>query len=172
MIRKITFLCFLFIVSSGFSQIDLPVKTQQNRWHVGGNLGLNIGSNDYFGVSIAPSLGYDLAPDLRLGLTVGYQYASWNRAKQNLFNIGPYLNFYPIRDLFLRAHYEYYTGNRNYDHGRTVNFDENALWVGAGYHTSGHIQFYFGLMYNVLYDDNDSLFSNGLRPIAGVSIGI
>lgn len=164
--------------------ISVLVLAQQNemnteklsKWRFGGGLGLGFGSNGYFGFAISPFVGYEIIPQLEGGLTVGYQYSKWSDSKQNLFNAGPYLNYYPIPSLFARAHYEYYTGTNEieYDYDADnykYNFNESALWLGGGYRTTGKVQLYAGLMYNVLYDKSSSLFSTGLRPILGVSVG-
>ncbi len=172
--------CIIFLllcsslVEAQNSQINLPA--QSNPWRVGGGVGLGFGSNDYFGFSISPFVGYQIDPSVELGVSAGYQYSKWNYAKQHLFNAGPYLNFYPIPQFFARAHYEYYTGQMNYNPGyyggASRNFDESALWLGAGYRSLGRVQFFVGLMYNVLYDEDDSVFANGLRPIMGVSFAL
>lgn len=148
-----------------------------NKWRFGGGLGLGFGSNGYFGFAISPFVGYEIIPQLEGGLTVGYQYSKWSDSKQNLFNAGPYLNYYPIPSLFARAHYEYYTGTNEIEYefesdNFKYNFNESALWLGGGYRTTGKVQLYAGLMYNVLYDKSSSLFSTGLRPILGVSVGL
>ena len=148
-----------------------------NKWRFGGGLGLGFGSNGYFGFAISPFVGYEIIPQLEGGLTVGYQYSKWSDSKQNLFNAGPYLNYYPIPSLFARAHFEYYTGTNEIEYefeadNFKYNFNESALWLGGGYRTTGKVQLYAGLMYNVLYDKSSSLFSTGLRPILGVSVGL
>lgn len=156
-----------------FSQINLPTSHEQSRWRVGGNIGLSFGNNDYFGLAISPSIGYKITRELEGGVTAGYRYSKWSHSKQNMFNVGPYINYYPINSIFLRSHYEYYTGNQKYDNiAKTRNFDESALWVGGGYRSGGPVKIYVGLMYNVLYKKDNSVFANGLRPIGGVSISI
>ncbi len=171
--KKLFLILCIVYSTSAMAQFELSTAQNASRWRVGGNIGLNLGNNGYFGVSIAPSIGYAFNSYLEGGLNVGYQYSKWEHAKQNLFSAGPYLNFYPINNLFLRAHYAYFTGNRKYDNNQSYTFDENALWLGAGYRSGrGPIHFYAGLMYNVLYDESNSIFANGLRPIAGISIGI
>lgn len=146
----------------------------QDNWRVGGNLGLSFGSNDYFGFGISPFVGYQFTKNIEGGVTIGYQYAKWKEYKQNLFSVGPYLNYYPVDFLFIRVHYEYYTGNEKYRNTSVKRaFDENALWIGGGYSSnSGPVRFYVGLMYDLLYKSDSSVFSSGLRPIAGVSISI
>lgn len=171
---KNIFLCsFLLISFTVFGQISVGTGTtkQQNNWRVGGGIGLGFGNNNYFGFSVTPFIGYMIAPQLEGGVKVGYQYGSQKNWKQNLFNFGPYMNYYPVRSLFLRAEYDYYTGNQKYGDNTSISYDESALWVGGGYHTSGAVQMHAGLMYNVLYKEGESMFSNGFRPFVGVSVG-
>lgn len=156
---------------------SIPSFSQEtSKWRFGGGLGLSFGSNDYFGFAISPFAGYEITPMLEAGVTAGYQYSKWNDSRQNLFNFGPYVNFYPIWNLFLRTHFEHYIGTHKYNYefggSHKYNFDESALWLGGGYRSSGRVQFFAGLMYNVLYKEDQSLFSSGLRPIFGVSVGL
>ncbi|MGO2102023.1 MAG: hypothetical protein ACTH3E_03150 [Psychroflexus halocasei] len=166
-------IALIFSSTIAFSQINVSKSKTENRWRVGGNIGLSFGSNDYFGFGISPSIGYKITEGLEGGLTVGYRYSDWKYSKQHMFNTGPYLNYYAIQNLFLRAHYEYYNGTqKNKLTSNSTSFDESALWLGAGYQSGGRVKIYFGLMYNVLYNDNESIFSNGLRPIGGVSVSL
>lgn len=171
--KKIFFLLFMFCSGIAFSQINLPTSHEQSKWRVGGNIGLSFGNNNYFGLAISPSIGYKITREIEGGITAGYRYSKWSHSKQNMFNVGPYINYYPINSIFLRSHYEYYTGNQKYDNiVETRNFNESALWVGGGYRSGGPVKIYVGLMYNVLYKKDHSVFANGLRPIGGVSISI
>lgn len=175
---------FLFLLigasSIAFSQINVGKSSQvaQSNWRVGGGIGMGFGSNDAFNLNISPFVGYAFSPQVEGGITTGYQYSKYRSSKMNLFNIGPYMHVYPIQEIFLRAHYEYYTGNVKHkntfgDYNNSSSFDEDALWVGGGYRSVGRVQFYAGVMYNVLYKENQSdLFSSGLRPIVGVSISL
>lgn len=175
--RKFICLFILSISLTGFCQEMTKEDYSPSKWRFGGGLGLGFGSNGYFGFAISPFVGYEIIPQLEGGLTVGYQYSKWSDSKQNLFNAGPYLNYYPIPSLFARAHYEYYTGTNEIEYefesdNFKYNFNESALWLGGGYRTTGKVQFYAGLMYNVLYQNDSSLFSSGFRPIVGVSVGL
>lgn len=172
--KKIILLVSILCSSLAFSQIDVsPAQQPQKKWRIGGNIGLSFGNNDYFGLSISPTLGYEITRNLEGGISLGYRYSKRRHSKQHMFNGGPYLNFSPINSLFLRTQYAYYTGSTEYtDISRTRHFNENALWVGGGYRSGGRVKVYAGLMYNVLYKEGQSIFANGLRPIAGVSIRI
>lgn len=164
----------LLLVSTGLlGQINLGMDNGPSPWRVGGGLGLNLGSNDYLGIRVAPFVGYQLMPSLEAGATVGYQFTKTRYIKRHFFNGGPYLNFYPIPSFFARAQYEFYSGNSTLKStGNKTSFTENALWVGGGYRTVGRVQFYAGLMYNVLHKSDSWISDDGLRPIVGASIGL
>lgn len=179
--RKLWLLFVLLFSANAFSQAIISNSRSVQKvpraksmgsspWRVGGGAGFSMGNNDYVGFSITPFVGYEVIQNMELGLATGYQYVSRKTSKQNLFNIGPYLNYYPIPELFTRLQYEYYTGNAKVKStGETYSFDENALWVGAGYRNVGQVQLYVGIMYNLLYNSDSKIFSNGFRPIVGVS---
>lgn len=173
--KKIIYLFFLIFSILVKCQETNYEEYSPSKWRFGGGLGLGFGSNGYFGFAISPFVGYEIIPQLEAGATVGYQYSKWNDSKQNLFNFGPYLNYYPISFLFARAHFEHYTGKNKFDYGSigsgSYTFDESALWLGGGYRSTGRVQFFAGIMYNVLYKEETSLFSTGLRPIVGISVG-
>ena len=173
--KLLLFLISLTLSSTIYAQINQN-QPFNNNWRFGGGLGLSFGNNGYFGFNVSPSVGYMIANNLELGATAGYQYAKDDYAKLNLFNAGPYVNFFPVENLFLRANYMYYTGkqkyNERYNYNYETNLDESALWLGAGYQSSGPVRFQAGVMYNVLYKENESIFSSGFQPFMGVSIGL
>ena len=166
--------CLLF---SGltYSQIGIGSSTAnyQDKWRVGGGVAMNFGDNGAFALNVSPFIGYEVVTNLEAGVSTGYQYSKYRDLKQNLFSVGPYLNYYPIPSLFVRAQYEYYTGNAKIKHSSQSNsFDESALWLGGGYRTGGRVQLYVGMLYNVLYKENESLFAEAFQPIVGVSVGL
>ncbi|MFV0185115.1 hypothetical protein OBK25_10355 [Empedobacter falsenii] len=173
--KLLLFIISLTLSSTIYAQINQN-QPFNNNWRFGGGLGLSFGNNGYFGFNVSPSVGYMIANNLELGATAGYQYAKDDYAKLNLFNAGPYINFFPVENLFLRANYMYYTGkqkyNERYNYNYETNLDESALWLGAGYQSSGPVRFQAGVMYNVLYKENESIFSSGFQPFMGVSIGL
>ena len=173
--KLLLFIISLTLSSTIYAQINQN-QPLNNNWRFGGGLGLSFGNNGYFGFNVSPSVGYMIANNLELGATAGYQYAKDDYAKLNLFNAGPYVNFFPVENLFLRANYMYYTGkqkyNERYNYNYETNLDESALWLGAGYQSSGPVRFQAGVMYNVLYKENESIFSSGFQPFMGVSIGL
>lgn len=173
--RGILLLSCLLFTGLGYSQIGIGSSSinKQNNWRVGGGVAMNFGDHGAFALNVSPFIGYELSPNLEGGVTTGYQYSKYRDQKQNLFSVGPYLNFYLIQSLFLRTQFEYFTGSVKIKNSSySTSFDESALWIGGGYRTGGRVQMYAGIMYNVLYKENKSLFSEAYQPIVGISIGL
>jgi len=169
----ISLVVLLGALQMGLSQISVGSAVQEGKWRVGGGLGLNFGNNGYFGFNVAPSVGYMLSPKLETGVSVGYQYSKSDFYKSNLFSGGPYLNYHVMQGLFARGHYEYFTGTQEYlSTNQEFDIDESALWLGAGYSTPGPVRVQMGLIYNVLYKENESVFSSPIRPFGGVAISL
>lgn len=157
----------------GFSQISVGSNVTEGKWRVGGGLGLNFGNNGYFGLNIAPSAGYMITPKLEAGVSAGYQYSKSDYYKSNLFSGGPYMNYHVFDGLFARGHFEHFTGNQKIlSSNHEISIDESALWLGGGYSTPGPVRFQVGIMYNVLHDEDDSVFSSPVRPFGGVAISL
>jgi len=166
--------CLLF---AGFRYGQIGVGTssmnKQNKWRVGSGLGMSFGDYGAFTLNVSPFIGYELIPNLEGGVTTGYQYSKYRDQRQNLFSVGPYLNFYPMQSLFVRTQYEYFTGSAKIKNSSySSSFDESALWIGGGYRTGGRVQMYAGIMYNLLHKENESLFAEAYQPIVGISIGL
>lgn len=166
------FLLVVFSLSTAFGQVSVSKSTGNSKWRVGGGLGISSGSNSYFGLNISPTVGYLISNNLEAGLSAGYQYGSSSLSSYNLLSAGPYVNVYLIERFFGRAHYEYFTGNfkaKISQYNKKIN--ENAMWLGAGYQSSGPVRFQVGIMYNVLHNDK-SIFNSPIRPIGGISISL
>lgn len=173
--KYILLLSCLFFSAAAYSQIGIGSSsvTQQEKWRVGGGVAMNFGDHGAFALNVSPFIGYEVVRNLEAGVSTGYQYSKYRDVKQNLFSVGPYLNFYPIQSIFVRAQYEYYTGNAKFKYlEQSSSFNENALWVGGGYRSTGRVQFYAGIIYNVLYKKETSMFAEAYQPIVGVSVGL
>ncbi len=162
----------LFFIQLSFGQ---EFNFSTSKWRAGGGLGLGFGDNSYFGFNVSPFVGYEFSRIIEGGATLGLDYGKDDFYKRTLFSIGPYLNFNFVPSFFGRVHYEYFTGKSKYEFegvdNRSDSFNENALWIGAGYQSTGRTRFQTGLMYNVLHDDNSRIFGSAFRPYAGVSFG-
>lgn len=163
-------LLFGFVI--GFSQISLGSQSKGGKWRVGGSIGFG-GGNNGFAMNISPFVGYQIAPKLEGGVSAGYQYVKSGDYKTNLFSGGPYTNFYFAEGFFARGHYEYYTGTQKVKGlSEKFKFDESALWLGAGYQNQGAIRYQAGIMYNVLYNEDDSIFNSPIRPFGGIAVSL
>lgn len=169
--KAITFVLPILLLYTNFTfsqKIEIPKETNANRWRFGGGLGLSVG-NHSTGIHVSPSVGYMLTPQLEMGATLAYTYNKHRESKYNVFSGGLFGSYHIIPELFTRAHYEYYTGTRKYN-GLSDTFNENALWIGAGYQNYGRVRFQTGIMYNALHDKNNSIFSSPWRPFASISL--
>ena len=170
---KINLITMLILIGSfGYGQLGVASKIGKVR--VGGGLGVNFGSNDYVAIQVTPTIGYEVINNLEVGVGVGYSHISNRDFKRNFANLGTYAQYNLASTFFARANYEYYTGeltDKVFDTSK--DFDENALWLGGGYTQQlGGIRMYGGVMYNVLFDEDNSIFVNAFQPIVGVSIGL
>lgn len=176
---KNIFLLILFSLSfnygySQFGGITQNSQSTEKKWRLGASAGISFGDNDYLSLSLAPSIGYNLGNGLEIGATAGYQLNKNNYYRSNLFSGGPYLNYSVVPQIFGRVHYEYYSGTqKNRIYNNEYNINESALWVGGGYESGGPVSFRAGILYNVLYkNNNNSIFSSAIRPFAGIVIAI
>lgn len=175
---KRIFLALTLILMGIYTQAQVGVQSASNhgKIRIGGGVGVDFGSNSYVGFNISPFIGYAISPNLEGGITAGYQYGDSDYSKSNLFSVGPYLNYFVLKSFFARSHFEYYTGNQTIKsrigNDFNSNFDESALWIGGGYQSSGRVRFQTGIMYNVLYDENESIFSSAFRPFGGLVVSL
>ncbi|MGV4538189.1 hypothetical protein ACQ1RB_05840, partial [Ornithobacterium rhinotracheale] len=54
----------------------------------------------------------------------------------------------------------------------SYDINESALWIGGGYQSEGRVSLRAGIMYNVLYKEENSIFSSAIRPFAGVVFAV
>ncbi|SZD73160.1 Uncharacterised protein [Candidatus Ornithobacterium hominis] len=176
--KRSLFIYFLFLaiglsVQAQATQAETPPKSA---WRLGGNIGLNFGNNSYFSFGISPNLGYQVSPKLLLGTSLGYAYQKSNYFKNNLFSGGPFLNYSLLQNIFTHAHLEYFNGTRKFYmdglNEKKVSDEEAALWLGGGYRTNGRVGYQIGLMYNVLYNENKSIFNSPFNTFSGVIIAL
>ncbi|MDR6544753.1 hypothetical protein J2810_000793 [Chryseobacterium rhizosphaerae] len=172
------FIIPLMLICSGsvFSQISVGAPTQEtNRWTFGGGIGVGFGSNSSFYLQASPRVGYRLTEDLEGGVVGSVSWQTSDYYKSTMFGVGPFVNYYFARSFYLGANFQHYFINykdKYYDY--KYNEEENALYLGGGYmQRIGNNSFMqIGLMYNVLYKENSSVFSSGLIPNIGFVVGL
>ncbi|MCJ8152834.1 hypothetical protein MKJ01_03530 [Chryseobacterium sp. SSA4.19] len=174
--KKIIIPLFLCISGFVFSQAAVENSGENsNRWTFGGGIGFGFGSNNYFNLSAVPRVGYMLTNDLEGGILGSVSWQKSNAYSSTMFGVGPFLNYYIARTFFVSANYQHYFINyKDKIYDVKANTNEDALYLGGGYmQRIGNNSFLqLGLMYNVLWKENSSVFSSGLVPNIGFVVGL
>lgn len=174
--KKLFISSFILISGVVFSQVAIGTPTAEtNKWTFGGGLGVGFGSNSYFNLQVAPRVGYRLTNDLEAGLIGSVSWQTSDFYKSTMFGFGPFVNYYFARSFFVSGNLQHFFINyedKYYDF--KDNQQETALYLGGGYMQQiGNNSFMqIGLMYNVLYKENSSVFSGGLIPSVGFVVGL
>lgn len=138
-----------------------------NRVRFGGSLGLGF-FNGGFNASVSPSAIYPFTNEFSAGASLNFNYAKFNDDKLLAYG-GSIISLYnPIPELQLSAEFEQLRINRTYE--AIPNYIEDnywspALFIGAGY-SSYNVT--VGLRYNLLYRENESIYTNALLPFIRV----
>ncbi|MGB5436313.1 MAG: alpha-ketoglutarate decarboxylase [Maribacter sp.] len=152
----------LFLAAFSASSQTSP----SNFWNdvrFGGGIGLGF-SNGYFNGSIAPSAIYQINEQFATGVSLNFNYAKFDDDRLLAYG-GSILSLYnPIPFIQLSTEWEQLRVNRTYAlEGGDLedNYWSPALFLGIGYSNRNVT---FGLRYDVLYDDNKSIYTNALMP--------
>lgn len=172
------FIIPLMLVISGslFSQVSIGMGSQENnRWTFGGGIGVGFGSNSAFYLQASPRVGYKITDDLEGGVVGSVSWQTSDYYKSTMFGVGPFVNYYIARSFYVGANLQQYFINykdKFYDY--KVNEQETALYLGGGYmqRIGSNSFMQLGLMYNVLWKENSSVFSSGLVPNIGFVVGL
>lgn len=169
-LTKYLFIFFtLLFYENVIAQYQQMPPTRSPFWEkvqFGGGLGISFGSG-YTDISVAPSAIYNVNQYLATGIGLQGSYVS----SKGYYDSGIYGASYliyinPIPEIqlsinlnesYVNNHYETYNGYSGY----TDNFWNTALFLGAGYRT-GNVT--VGLAYNVLFNENDNVYSDALVP--------
>ncbi|CAA7195116.1 hypothetical protein [Chryseobacterium potabilaquae] len=174
--KKFMIPLMLFFSASVFSQVAVGTTPQgNNKWTFGGGIGIGFGSNSAFYLQASPRVGYKITDDLEGGVVGSVSWQTSNSFKSTMFGVGPFMNYYIGRSFYLGANLQQYFINykdKYYDY--STNEQETALYLGGGYmQRIGNNSFMqIGLMYNVLWKENSSVFSSGLIPNIGFVVGL
>ncbi len=174
--KKFIIPLFLMISGTVFSQVSVGTSPENNnRWTFGGGIGVGFGSNNAFYLSASPRVGYRLTDDLEGGVAGSVSWQKSNSYSSTMFGVGPFLNYYIARTFYVSAIYQHYFINykdKFYDF--KASGDEDALYLGGGYmqRIGNNSYLQLGLMYNVLWKENSSIFSSGLVPNVGFVVGL
>lgn len=170
------FLFFLLcnLSFNAFSQEEEnPIKKEKNEFwkkvRFGGGIGLDF-SNNITSVSISPSAIYQTSSKFYtgMGINFGYQNFRTNDTKQINYGVSLINLYNPINGLQLSGELEYTFVDQSYKVNGVKfkdNFNFPSLFIGAGYNINN---FSAGLRYDLLYNENKSIYSSALVPFARV----
>ncbi|NNC70768.1 MAG: alpha-ketoglutarate decarboxylase [Flavobacteriaceae bacterium] len=160
---------YFFLMASllCLAQTDPIPDNQANRFwdHVrfGGGLGLSFG-NDITVINVSPSAIYDFQNNFALGIGLGYLYSKNGDFRSNVISPGLIALYNPANELQLSAEFEQLFVNQKLGN-ESFSYDYPALYLGVAYRT-GFAS--FGIRYDALYDERDSIFASPWSPIIRV----
>jgi hypothetical protein len=162
---KNSFFILLSILCFQYSQAQYTTG-QGDFWsqvRYGGGFGLGF-TNGGFNVAVSPTAIYPVSNTFAAGLSLNANYAKFNETKFLAYG-GSLLSLYnPIPQIQLSAELEQLRVNQTFDLGGSTvedNFWSPALFLGVGYTTRNVT---VGLRYNVLFDENNSIYADALIP--------
>lgn len=174
--KKITIALMLILSGSVFSQVSVGAPIQENnKWTFGGGVGLGFGSNSAFYLQASPRVGYRLTDDLEAGVIGSISWQTSNYYRSTMLGVGPFANYYFARSFYVGANLQqYFIDYKDKFYDFKDHREETALYLGGGYmqRIGGSSFMQIGVMYNVLWKENSSVFSSGLVPNIGFVVGL
>ena len=162
---------FLFFLLIGFSSMGQNHQTKSNFWnnvHYGGGLGLGF-TNGGFNGSVSPSAIYQVNEQFATGVSLNFNYAKFNDDKLLAYGGSVITLFNPVPLLQLSGELEQLRINRTISNLGLADIEDNywspALFLGLGYSNQNVT---FGIRYDVLYDDDKSIYANAWMPFVRV----
>ena len=146
-------------------QEEQPSFWKQVRF--GGGLGLNFG-NGFFAGSIAPAAIYEFNDHIAMGPSLIFSYQDSNSFQSTLYGGSWLVLANPIQQVQLSAEIEQLRVNQkieNFNGTFEDDFWNTALFVGAGFRQGPAT---FGVRYNVLFKDGESIYSSAWAPFVRV----
>jgi len=164
---KNTFLFLIFILC--FKNISAQTSNFSDNIKYGGGIGLSFGSN-FFSGTLEPSAIYQVNPQFAFGAGLNLTYNSQKDFYKSTIIGGTLTGLYnPIPNIQLSGEYQQLRVNRKYDDDLVLYQDDKywspALLLGVGYQTD-HVT--VGIRYDVLYDDNKSIYATPWAPFIRV----
>ena len=139
-----------------------------NRVHYGGGLGVGF-TNGGFNGSVSPSAIYQVNEQFAAGISLNFNYAKYNDDKLLAYGGSVLTLFNPVPFLQLSGELEQLRINRTFSNLGFSDIEDNywspALFLGLGYRNQNIT---FGVRYDVLYDDDKSIYANAWMPFVRV----
>jgi len=167
---KISLFLLLLICTTSFSQIDASNQKSEFWQNVrfGGGIGLSFGDG-FFSGTLTPTAIYEVSNEVALGVGLNGTYNSRkNFYNSTILGASALALLNPFNGLQLSAEFEELNVSRNYEDSldsEDDNYWYPALFLGAGYR-SGNVT--FGIRYDVLYDEQKSIYADSWVPFVRV----
>ena len=124
-------------------------------------LGFNL-TNGFISLAVTPTAVYQFNEKFSAGAGLGYRFTKNNDLRNNVFSISALALYNPIQQFQLSTELEQLFVNQKLgDFKNSYNYP--ALNIGAAYRLGRILT--VGLQYDVLYDENKSIFSSAFTPI-------
>ncbi|WP_299013705.1 hypothetical protein [uncultured Polaribacter sp.] len=154
--KYITLFCLGLSMTSFSQKSDFWEHVQ-----FGGGFTLNF-ANNQTNIGIAPSAIYNFDNGFALGASVNYLHSKINDFTTNLYGAS-LISLYQTKFGFqLSGEFDYNFANQQILGGGTTNLNFPALHLGVAYNQG---RFAVGLRYDVLYDENNSVFASPISPV-------
>ena len=165
--KKLIVFTLLVVSCIGYSQRDSTDVYQRPKFwdnvRFGGGLGLSFG-RDITVINISPSAIYDFQNNFAMGIGLGYLYSKNGDLRSNVISPGVLALYNPAQEVQLSAEFEQLFINQDFG-SDSRSFDYPALYLGVAYRTGWAS---FGVRYDVLFDERDSIFASAWSPIIRV----
>lgn len=167
------FLSAFFNSENAFCQENNSLSQNQksefwSKVRFGGNIGLAIGNN-YTDITLAPGAIYDFNQYISLGFGIQGSYVKQkNFFESYIYGASMIVLGNPIPEIQLSAELEQLRVNTTFENNFSSardNFWNTGLFLGAGYQTNNVT---IGLRYNVLHNENRSVYSEAWMPFVRV----
>lgn len=140
-------------------------KSFMDNVRYGGGVGLSFGNN-FFSGTLAPFALYEINPYLMTGAGLNLTYSSFNNSELFVYGGSLIGLARPTSELQFSVEFEQLRVNRSFNNrALDDNYWYPALFLGIGY-TSGAIT--IGIRYDVLYDNDKSIYANAYMPFVRV----
>jgi len=176
------FLCTALMLAAAFSFAQVGTSTkigsENSRWTFGGGASLGFSGGSYgtgTTIGISPRVGYLISDNFEIGAAAGFTWGNSSYYSSTMFGVGPFANYYFSRNFFISGLFqEYFYNQKDKYNSLKYSGDEAALYLGAGYmqNVGNRVYLQIGAMYNVLYDDQKSIFGSGFVPNFGIVYGL
>ncbi len=155
--KKIVFFLFLSFSFISFSQ---QRDTFWENIQYGGGFSIGLGNQTTIGIS--PSAIYNFDNGFALGAGVNYLYSEINDFSTQVYGASLISLYQTKFGIQLSGEFDYNFAKQKSRNNTNFNTSFPALHLGIAYNKS---RFAFGIRYDVLYDENKSVFASPISPI-------